>query len=137
MWFQFAKGENLISIERQVFVSEWVDKEGNSFFRAPDHFASKLGRDGGCKVLVHPPYGVPDDLPDPNFQEQPQDNVDKSLALKQELSEEKSANSALRANWSAVAHENDQLKLQIHELTEKINELEARIDDEGIEDDKS
>lgn len=129
MWFQFAPNEDSISVDRMAFVAEWSSKEGN-FFRAPAHFKDKLVLEGGCKALGGAPEGVPDTLPDLVFAEKPQDNASDLLALKQQLSMEKSATSALRAELGATLHERDQLKLQVHELSEKILELETKIEDD-------
>lgn len=132
MWFQFAQNESSLSIDRMVFRAEYSTKDGD-FFRAPDHFKTKLTSEGGCKALVQPPLGAPDNLPEMAIPEQPRDYGGEVLALRGELSQEKSTSSALRAELGATLHERDQLKLQVHELTEKILELETKIQDEGLD----
>jgi len=115
-----------------MFTSEWKNEEGVHFFRAPNHFSTKLTKEGGCKLLIKPPPGVPKDLPDLPMMREPQvDGTDeKVLSLQASLSDERSTSSSLRAELAARLHENDALKLQVHELTEKINELEEKISDE-------
>lgn len=135
MWFQFPPNENTISIDQMVFQTEWTNKNGDNFFRAPNHFTGKLVQEGGCKALVVPPSGAPKNLPEVTFPDPPQDFSRDMITLKDQLSKEKSASSALRAELGATLHERDSLKLQVHELNEKVIELEARIEDEGLEKD--
>ncbi len=132
MWFQFPTGQDAISVERQMFTSEWKNEEGVHFFRAPGHFSGKLTKEGGCKLLIAPPLGVPKDLPDMPAIQMPQaDGADeKLLSLQASLSDERSTSSSLRAELAAKLHENDSLKLQVHELSERINELEEKISDD-------
>lgn len=136
MWFKFAPNEGSISIERMMFATEWTNAEGENFFRAPEHFREKLVKEGGCQVITGNPPGVPNNLPEITFQENQKDSSDEMLAIKQELSMEKSASSSLRAELGSTMHERDQLKLQVHELTEKVLELETKIEDEGLDDEK-
>lgn len=134
MWFQFAKGEDALSVDRQLFKTEYKNGNGESFFRAPAHFRDKLVIEGGCKALTLPPAGAPDNLPELSIPDpQIAANNEAILAMKAELSSEKTVSSALRAELSAVLHERDGLKLQVHELTESMNELKARMEDEGVE----
>ena len=134
MWFQFPQDQHIISVERQVFVPEYTDDGGREYFRAPNHFKDKLVAHGECVALGGRPVGVPDDLPDftiPNVVQE-----DQLLAMKQELSDERSTSSALRAELAASLHERDTLALQVHELTEEVEALKSRMADEGIEEDE-
>jgi hypothetical protein len=134
MWFQFAPGEDAVSIERQMFKSEYKNKQGEAFFRAPNHFAEKLAREAGCKLLGSPPDGAPENLPDfPILREQIDSTDARVLVLQSELSSERASTSALRAELAAVLHERDALLLQVHELSEELNEIKERHEDEGIE----
>ncbi len=134
MWFAFPHGLDAVSVEQQVFVAEWTNETGDNFFRAPKHFSSRLEREAGCRPLALPPAGVPANLPDVIFAEPKIDGTNEQIAsLKALLSDEKSTSSALRAQLGAVMHENDRLKLQVHELTEENLELKDQADDEGTD----
>lgn len=131
MWFQFPIGQDAISVERQMFTSEWTSEEGTHFFRAPGHFTERLVREGGCVPFLKPPVGIPDDLPDITFIEPQKDGSGNRVQILESLlSDEKSTSSSLRAELAAKLHENDALKLQVHELSEKINELEEKVSDD-------
>jgi len=133
MWFQFPENEEIISVERQTFITEYTNNNGDRFFRAPDHFREKLVRDGGCKALIIPPEGVPDNLPPLAFPETAPGADDKVLMIQQELSNERSTSTALRAELGAALHERDQLRFQVHELTEELNDLKEKMEDQGLE----
>lgn len=136
MWFQFASGEEILSIERQIFIPEYSAPAGN-FFRAPDHFKDKLVREGGCKALGAPPEGVPDNLPDVKFYEPKLDTTSSAiLDLKQALSDERSNSSAMRAEMAAALHERDMALLKIHEMAEEIISLKSKLEDAGVEDEE-
>jgi len=103
MWFKFPEGTTQISIEQQIFTAESEDKDGNAYFRAPDHFAPIiLGLGGFTRAMEDQlPKGAPPDLPkaDPEraaaidvlsadhaaLKEQYQLQVDQNAAMHKEL----------------------------------------------------
>jgi len=65
MWFKFPEGTTQISIEQQIFTAESEDKDGNAYFRAPDHFAPIILGLGGFTRATEDqlPKDAPADLP--------------------------------------------------------------------------
>lgn len=63
MWFSMPSGCGGITVERQEFVPEITDDRGVAYFRAPNHFATKILALKGFVSVVDLPEGAPADLP--------------------------------------------------------------------------
>jgi len=63
MWFQFPEGCTEISVQQQNYIAEVTDEDGNSLFRAPEHFAGLILDIPGFKIAMKVPADAPEDLP--------------------------------------------------------------------------
>ena len=106
MWFRFPEGVGGISVEGQEFDPEFVDKEGVSYFRAPDHFAPRILGEDGFRAVAAPPDANLPDLP----------TVDTSR---------EGAILALQAKVDALELEREGLRTQVASLTTDIEALRA------------
>lgn len=130
MWFKFPSGTTEISVERQNFIVEATDSEGNGYFRAPNHFASTILSLKGF-APAEQPEGGPKDL-DPNdvLRNGAISDLGKQVvALTQELSDAKSGLISLNAELRATQTERDQNKLLAEKYRLELEDLKNDIEE--------
>jgi len=132
MWFKFPKGCDSISVDRQVFKTEYENESGK-FFRAPDHFAPKILSIGMGFEIVAQPEGAMEDLPK---QDPARDNTIGQMAieaegLKAELQGVREDLQASNAKIIALVADKEKLSVQLQDALHKINMLEEQIEELG------
>lgn len=130
-WFRFPEGTDVVSIERQNFITEARDINGRGYFRAPDHFAGIIKSLPGFSI-TDPPEGT--DLPDlpksdPLRDSTISEQARKIEALELSVQNLQTDNSAMSANLASTLAERDDLKLKLHEMTMERDELQEKIEE--------
>ena len=126
MWFKFPKGVEKISIERLEFGVDATDHEGGNYFRAPDHFSSRILALPGFVFVAQPPDGAPADLTKTNsLQEVAISDLTKIIGiLKLQVQNLTADLGAASAQAQALTTQNIKLTKQLEEANAKIEELE-------------
>lgn len=132
MWFRFPKGADKISVECQQFVSELVH-EGIDYFRAPDHFATRILSIPGFARVETPPDGAPPDLPkaDPIRDNSIVELTKANEALKTSAQNMQADLIAANAKVRALVDEKTKLQLDLQTALEKISTLEEDAEEES------
>lgn len=130
MWFKFPKGTEGITVEHQAFSTEIKDDADNSYFRAPDHFATRILGVPGFS-LAEPPEGAPADLPraDPLRDGAIAELTKGHEATKMEVQNLRADLGAAQAKVTQLMNENNNLKLQLQQSLDKIDDLQEQIED--------
>src|SRR5574337_120145 len=123
MWFKLPAHVGGISVQQQEFNAEFTDAEGNSFFRAHNHFAAHIL---GMNLGISPagsPEGAPEDLPvaDPI-----RDNA--IAGLSHDVQNLQSDLAAAIAKITALVNERDGLQGKLAEAEAKIEDLEEKLE---------
>ena len=130
MWFSMPKGCGGITVEHMEFVPEVTDAEGTAYFRAPDHFSTRILGINGFKV-AQPPEGAPEDLPraDPLRDGAIAELTHTLAARDTEVQNLRSDLLAANAKITALMHENEQLLIKLNEANGKVLDFEEQIED--------
>ena len=130
MWFKFPEGATSISVEQQSFSTEATGPNGEAYFRAPDHFATRILAIPGFAKAAQP-EGAPEDLPqaDPLRDGAIAELTDTVEAQKHEIQDLRSDLNA--ATGKLVALNNDKVELQrkLDEALGKIEDLQEQLED--------
>jgi len=128
MWFRFPEGIDQISVEQQQFHPEHKDKDGNLYFRAPDHFAPTILNLQGFS-RVEQPEGAPDDLPheDPQAKTALDNMASEVSALQDEVVRLRAENNDLIKERDALQAANDSLQKELDAADKKVEDLEAQL----------
>jgi hypothetical protein len=130
VWFRFPKGSDRVTVECQPFVVEALDDEGNAYFRAPDHFSTRILAISGFALVEKPPEGAPPDLPraDPLRDGAISELTKSTEALKAQVQHLTSDLAAANAALRAAAVEKAQLGTKLQEAAANIAALEEEIE---------
>lgn len=120
MWFKFPPETYQINVEQQNFVVEAEDKDGNRYFRAPDHFAPTILSLPGFSKADRP-EGGPEDLPKVDPQ-----RADEVESLAAELQSARDENQLLRQQLGEARRERDATQTRHDELSAKLKEQETK-----------
>lgn len=131
-WIKCPPGVGAITVERQHFSTEATDEEGRAYFRVPDHFCPSVMSTGLGFAISDPPAGT--DLPDLPQADPLRDGaiaegLQKVQALEAQVTDQNMELGALRARLAETLHERDALKLEVHELTQRVTELEEEAEE--------
>jgi len=134
MWFSFPPGYEAISVEQQQFNVEITDTAGVGYFRAPDHFATKILALQGFAVAT-PPEGAPEDLPrmDPLRDGAIAELTGTTEAQKREIHDLREDLGAMNAKIIALQTEKVDLLAKLETAEAEIEALKEKIDDAGID----
>ena len=130
MWFVMPAGCGGITVERQEFSPEFEDEKGRRYFRAPDHFATRILALQGF-ASVGQPEGAPADLvkEDPVRDQAIVELTGVSAAQADEIRNLRSDLTAATATIAALKNENTDLKTAIERQGSRITELEEELED--------
>lgn len=134
MWFSFPPGCEAISIEQQQFNIEMLGDNNIGYFRAPDHFATKILALNGFAV-ANPPEGAPEDLPrtDPLRDGAIAELTGTTEAQKREIHDLREDLGAMNAKIIALTTEKVDLLTKLEIAEDEIAALKEKIDDAGID----
>ena len=130
MWFKFPQGVEGISVERQEFSVEATDAAGGKYFRAPEHFASRILEINGFTLAGESlPEDAPADIPqlDPERDGAIQALSAANEALKLEVQTLRSDLNGAQASIAALTTQNGELTEQLHQATAKVEQLEEEL----------
>ena len=131
MWFSMPEGCGGISVERQEFGVDFRDENGVGYFRAPDHFATKILAIKGFALVENPPVGAPEDLPkaDPLRDGAIAELTKTVEAQKTEIQNLRTDMTAANSRVIALTNENTDLKGKVQVLQGTITGLEEQLED--------
>lgn len=133
MWFSLPKGTTGLTVEQQQFSQEITDKDGVSYFRAPDHFSPRILALPGF-ALAEPPDGAPADLPksDPLRDGAISELTQTLAAQKIEIQNLRSDLNAAHASVTSLHNAKTALEQKLRESTDKIEDLQEQLEDKPV-----
>lgn len=132
MWFVMPKGCESITVEQQAFGVEFRDKNGKCYFRAPDHFSTRILAISGFDV-VEQPEGALADLPkaDPLRDGAIAELTTAVQSFKVEVHNLRSDLNAAHAKVSSLAAEKIELAKERDDALAEAQRLREQLEDNG------